>query len=663
MALFRYTLDGNVLADEPIGWQDLVTELKRDKAVLAQLKVMDSSLSFAGGTDGYAILKPKIDCEGFCSYTEILIEQNCGDGWVTIFEGFIFFTDIKENFMTCVLECKLTEGTYYSFIHNNRNQRAYINVGRSKNDETFTAPTAVAIKFFDPNAAIGVYDNSVYCWYVRDAFSFIISFMSDNTIGFTSDYFGVGGEFEGEMITTGEQVRLRILGGSVKYPFFSFNDLLTELNKKHCLGFAVEEIAGVQTIRVEPRSYFLNSGISTTLSGVNGIVKSVDISQLYAILKFGSDKTIDYVAGATDFPEDITFAGFKEEQFNTTGRCNIDTELDLVSEWVISSNVIQDVYVNGNTDYDEDIFIIETDAPNTLQATKSDTFLLGAPYFYNDALRNVEVSERWFGGVANSIALYLGNGNDEFRAEQTVQQSSNLIETVEPFPFINDYDPPNNDPNSNYQTAALPAITEYAYIAPASGMYAFHVRLFLYIDTFYDLGNPNRFIRKTVNIKRYNAAGVLQQTFSQVNTYSRTVLCPATLSCTVPGRYQIDFSQTLYMAATDYVRVQIVGLATVAASSSCHWDTGGIFECTSAANGGGIFQTYDPQDMKAYLYDFDYPMSFADFQLITTSPLQRITFADENNSVDGWIDNMKYNHTKKLAQFRCINSVQNTDCE
>ncbi len=40
MALFRYTLDGNVLADEPIGWQDLVTELKRDKAVLAQLKVL-----------------------------------------------------------------------------------------------------------------------------------------------------------------------------------------------------------------------------------------------------------------------------------------------------------------------------------------------------------------------------------------------------------------------------------------------------------------------------------------------------------------------------------------------------------------------------------------------------------------------------------------------
>lgn len=270
MELFRFTLDGTVLSDEPEGWDKITTELRRDKEFRGQLVLMDLTLFFKKGTDGYSAIKTKLDCEGFCSSSTLLIEQKCEGTWTEIFDGILFYTLVKEYLTPCVLECKLKDNSFASKIENNRNQKAYLNVARSKNDEAITVPTTYQVEFFDP--ATGNYSNKVYCWRVEECFSFIVAFMTDNEIAFTSDYFGTGGEFEYEMITVGEQIRT-FVGGSTKYPFFSYNELFTEMNKKHCLGFRVEVISGQITLRIEPMSYFYNGATSLTLDNVMHIKK------------------------------------------------------------------------------------------------------------------------------------------------------------------------------------------------------------------------------------------------------------------------------------------------------------------------------------------------------------------------------------------------------
>lgn len=667
MELFRFTLDGTLLSDEPEGWDKITTELRRDKEFKGQLVLMDLTLFFKGGTDGHTILKTKFDCEGFCSSSTLMIEQKCSGGWTEIFDGILFFTLIKEYLTPCVLECKLKDNSFSSKIENNRNQKAYLNVARSKNDETITIPTTNLVKFFDPNT--GLYTGRVNCWRVEECFRFIIAFMTDNEIAFVSDYFGTGGEKENEQITIGEQVRLQSAGGSLKYPFYSYNEIFTELNKKHNLGFRIELISGQLTMRIEPLTYFYNGATSLTLNNVMHIKKSVDTSQLYSVLKFGSEETIDYVAGQTDFPEQINFAGFKEEQYNTVGKCNIDAELNLVSSWIISSNVIQDVYVNGNTDYDDDIFIVETEFTGGLyQAIASDTFALGLPFFYNDALRNVKVSERWFGGVANSIALYLGNGNDEFLARQTdVQPSTIPSENFGPFPFPDDFTPPNNDPNNNYQTAATPAATRYAYISPAAGMYTFKTHLRFNLISFSDpLGN--RYIQKKIQFRRYNSSNVLLATFEKEYRWStsfNSALSPDITQITgspITGITDVYNTQTMYLDGGDYVHVFITGISTVGVSQNImEWAAGGTFQCLNSANGGGIYQTYDPQDFKAFLYEFDYPLTFAQQQTIMSNTMKKIIVNPSTDNIVAWIDNMKYPHKGGNTKFILNNSRLN-DC-
>ena len=75
--------------------------------------------------------------------------------------------------------------------------------------------------------------------------------------------------------------------------------------------------------------------------------------------------------------------------------CNTDKALDLVNEWVIDSNVIEDVAVNGNDDYDDDLFLIQYQE-DLLQAKKGDYLQPGTnPYLYNEPLQNAEVIDRY----------------------------------------------------------------------------------------------------------------------------------------------------------------------------------------------------------------------------------------------------------------------------
>lgn len=656
MALFRFILDGNILADEPEGWQDIISELKRDKEIRGQVLLMDLTLKFKGGTDGYIHLKPLIDCQGFCAFSTMEIEEDCNqDGnWVSIFEGLIFYTEVKENLFACMLECKLTDNSFFAKINNNKNIEAFINVARSKNDEAIFAVFAgIPTRFFDPNAALATYGGTVDCWRVFDCFKFIIAYMTDGEIAFISDYFNTG-LGKGLRITIGEQIRLQT-GGSTKQPFFSFQKLFEQVNKKYNISFSFEIIAGVKTMRIEPASYFFKTGTSTTLNNVKGIIKSVNTSELYSRLKIGSSDTIDYLAGQTDFPNQISFAGFKEESYTMTGKCNIDNTLDLVSDWIIDSNVIQDVYVNGNTGFDDNIFFIITGTPGLDDAIKFDVFNNGPPYFYNGDLRNSAVALRWLGAIPNSIALYLGPPvNGAFMASNThiLAGMANTVTplTFEPLAFDDDFLPPNFDTSGNYNNIS------FRFTAPAQGLFTFACDFKSNFRNIYHFFAP---VIIKASFKLFDSLNTLiEEDIFFTDTFQvdhiiiqKTIIGSFLLAMNLGDYVYVKYEISTALAPPHLPPIIAVGIPV-----------GGNFQCTSTLTAGGIFQTYSPEDFKAYQYQFDYPLTFAQYRAIIADPLKLIAFNDGINSYDGWIENMKYKHKEGTASFVLTTQLPKTIC-
>lgn len=668
MSLFRVTLDGNVLSDEPEGLMEFVSELKRDKSIRGQVLLVDLTLKFKGGTDGYNHLKPLIDCQGFCAFSEITIDESCNNdtNWVQIFDGLIFYTEVKENLFKCILECQLTDNSFYAKIDNNKNIEAYVNVGRSKNDEAISSAQMYIPQFFDVVTGLNLHAVNVFP--VWTCFEFIIDYMTDGEMGFVSDYFFgnlVSGDGRFMTITTGNQIRLGPVDATL-FPFISFQKLFEEVNKKVRIAFSIETSAsGQKVMRIEPESYFYQTGISVTLNNVKGIIKSVDASELYSRLKIGSTETIEYEAGKTDFPTDIQFVGFKDESYTVTGKCNVDNTLDLVSDWIIDSNVIQSV-LDGNTGYDEDIFFVMVDYitdPFNQVAIQTDVFNTGAPpVFYNDFLRNANVAQRWLGGIPNNIALYLGPAaNNEFQASKTISDIVNNVggtPAVEPVSFQNDFTPPNFDAGNNY------SIITYEYNVPATGYFTFFSLLqgtFSLEDLDNQFGAP---VTLTGLIRVYDAAG-----FAGGNLLSSSQIFNYSIFADHGTIYPYSLSGSAFIHVNAGEKVLVAFSVDPIASSSSNVDItidpGSLFACTNSATSGGTFQTYNPEDFKAYKYEIKgYPLTFAQYQTIIASPLKLVGFNDGSDiSGDGWIDNMKYNHIEGTADFLLSKSLFKTTCE
>ena len=117
---------------------------------------------------------------------------------------------------------------------------------------------------------------------------------------------------------------------------------------------------------------------SLTLEGVNGLKMSFDKDKFYGIIKVGSTTTQDDDAGSFSYPDGL-FYGVKNEEYHVLGNSNIDTSLDLVNDFVIDSNVIEDIIVNSNDGYDENVFVVETNYPTAdADAIQYDNFFPGS---------------------------------------------------------------------------------------------------------------------------------------------------------------------------------------------------------------------------------------------------------------------------------------------
>lgn len=648
--MFRFYLNNNLVSDA-INWADFTETIERDDIINGLLPKYDVKLQFNAG--GYTYLYDSFNTNGFCNLVELKVDYTCDSAnYKTILNGYIFLSDCKFNLNKCLVDCDVIDNNYGARIYNNKSVKTYINADKSKNGVAITPCATEDIQLFTPTTAIfGVVKK---CYILKDAFRYLIDFMSDNTLGFESDF------LDSDPNIFGINYLRLMAGGSIRgndalAPFISFEQLFSELNKKYPISFTTIVVNGKPTIKIENASYFYNNSNAIKIDNIQDLFQSINTELLYSSVKFGGD-SLEYNGTTTHFPE-TKFFNFEKEEYYLQSECNIDKVLDLIAEFISDSNIIEEIYVTNtsNSSYDKNVFFIESSSLNLAQFAPS-PLGTGTPYYFNANLTNNKVAERY--SLAGNIALYLGNSDDGFMASLSANITDPTLHyytDASPFtyqvPFNDDSTPPNNNINGNYNNA------NYRYTAPSNGVYGFKNEVqfkagiytpqdvqFYYIYEVYDSGN------------------VLQFTYnSSISQYS-----PTLFEGFVLPTVNIIKDTTFYIPATYYVTCKFAIKAPISSTfpnsiiylqylKDSYWKTETI------ENGGGVYEAKDIKDYFASKLEFDRPLSNDEYEILKQDLSKSlIVNHDGVSNKTAWIRKTIRKLATGETKFELISNLNNT---
>jgi len=639
--MFKVFLDGTEYTGVS-GFDDFEELVERDKDIRGLILSYPIELTFFG--DAYDYIVGQLDTGGFCQTIEVLIQERCSETGVyeDDINGLMFLADNSfiRNETECTIRVKVADNNYGAKIKNNKNIQATLSVPFSKNGVAITACPVTQVAMFRPSNGVAVAVR--YCYDIVDAFRYLVSFMTDGEVEFISDYLdsltinSQGSTVQGIALVTGLELRA---AGHTDAPDISFRELFDEVNKKFNIGFTIEDNNGTPRMRIEDDAYFYNTGISFIADKIPKLESSFDPELLYSSIKLGSSNTATYDNTDHSLPP-IQFLTFLEEQYTVQGTCNIDKELDLVSDFIIDHNIIEELIETNTTneDYDDEVIMIQyylsgasPTATQGFYTTSSGAF----PALYNEILTNRIVARTW--NVQGDVAKYLGNGNDEFYAERTsssavVTHLTLLTDTTNPYPFENDSVAPGTDPNNRYNNST------YRYTSPQNGVYGFQFTVNMDV-TF--LGSSATI---EISAERYSAANVLLETFL---VFSYPVLF---------GSNGYAGDAEFFLVTGEYVRIK----SAVTGSKIQFRYVGGLFTCVASTTGGGIYEEKDADEYYVRKYEFEYPISKDDFDTIKADLSKGFTIGkDSSNTMTAWIRKLSRKKKGGLATIEMITNNEN----
>ena len=661
--MVKVYINGIEIIETPEGWEDITTTLRMDKELKVLLELFENPLTFY--EDGYRLLKATFGAFGYCfSYPVIIYREDELGQYLPIYNGTLFFKDIEfaegVNSGDFYAKCQFTDNSFFAKIYNNRNIKAKIYVPKSKSVVDITAAQYGRVKFFDPTTGTyyphltgAGYERNDTAFKVYDVLRFLVDFMSDGQVDFISDYFSAGGVGEGAMITCGIVPRFTpsAVGTGLtqelfnqSFPDLSFADVFKELDKVYYLGVRAGYDGARPFIRIEDNAYLTPNTILQNLPNVERLKRKTAVEYLYAKVTFGSS----IVTNETflHFPSYIRFLGVKEEEYVIVQDCNTDRELNLVNDWIIDTNTIEDLVVNATTvpiTNDSEIILIDCvyDA-STDQDAKQTNWLAGTPpYYYNELYINSNKAQRYLGGIPSSIAANLGNADETFTAE-----SSNPDPT---FPFYYDNggqpellikcDVELTDPSSRYNNAS------FYYDASTTGVYSFYGLVKMELLNL--AGSTVLNNRSSLVLRRTDSSNVF---ISDTEIAFQLTQLPAIANTS----QIISFSGTgsVVLNSTDrcYLYLKVDGDLV-----NYRVYINNQYGCIATSNGGGIYKDYDPRDYPIIRNQFDYPMSFKEFRMLRNQPLGLLSFGvNDSQTYFAWIEEMRYKHFQKSSSFTLI---------
>ncbi len=655
-ATYKYYLDGVILADEPKGWTSLVDKIDRVDEFGGVFVSLDVTLEFAMG-DGYNLLYNKFQAN-FCDTTTIQIyELNCNQvDYDLIYDGILFVADCEfgSGFTGCYCSVKIMDNSFYAKIDNNKSIKIFVEVGKTKNGVAYTGATDYTITLFDPCTGLNIATRFPHTVRVYEAFRCLIAFMTDDTVDFYSSLFDMGGEAEGYCITDGihlASTNPAEYSATLNIQKICFIDLFNEMNKKFKLGMLVDRSGVRPKLIIEKDSYFKNSTSILTMSDVNNIKATIDADQLFSQLHIGSS-ALDGLGcpGGLAFPKEQTFFTFNDESYFVLGVCNIDKTLDLFSQWQIDTNKIQDCVTGGSTNYDTDIFIIQTTPFDEFTGicVQGDPFNFGVSSpvrFYNPGLMNNEVVARYLGAVPNSIAQILADIIDQCFVFRSLVHVFDPVTTttniLDPVVFTDKTTPPYNDAGGNF------SLVNGTYTAPVGGIYSFELWFsFVITPGQYDVDNTK--VRMIGYLDQYDAASNLLLTQAFGIDYA--------MLFGIKQVYLHGFN-AFNMNATDYIKIRI-GADTDGPNGYLIVDLlQATFKTTYTSNGGGDVHVYNPDEYPAYKYEFNYNLSRENWQKLLDQPNYAVTFNTfGGDNIKAFIQQATYERYTSRAKFTCIAS-------
>jgi hypothetical protein len=350
--------------------------------------------------------------------------------WQTVLHGLVFVTDCKFDLYAQTVEVQLVDNSYFAKIENNKGIKFVIGSGRSKNGVNITGvATSTQIKVLDnlPTPPLVYFPGEVTGWSRYEAMKYLVAAMTDNEVGFYSDFLQdyldpVQNVLNNGFLFSGEALRY----GPFQYgPNISFDYCYNDLAKLYNLVQYIDrDSSGNLRLRVE-RFDDIRQTSSTFVEHVDtGVAEMINSDSLYSSVLLGSFK--EDLDGYFPF---TPFLSTFEEQYAMSYRSNIDKELDLkMQAFVTDSNLIyytqsQQGLTDPDRTYDNDVFYVICRRYNGVdwdQKGFSYALYTPSPYILNYDIRNVQVLLNNFTGLPATIyKQYQNLFNTGFSAKQS----------------------------------------------------------------------------------------------------------------------------------------------------------------------------------------------------------------------------------------------------
>jgi hypothetical protein len=327
----------------------------------------------------------------FCSEVDVLIYDDC----TLILEGIIKVYNIEWMPYMKICETVIFDSAWSAYLADRENDKIILNAN-STNNEFFNSIAPIDLELFD---FTGAYGNPVQFFNILDVINHLVAVISQGKISVSSEYLTENSI----AITTKGNIyynNYEDVGGQVvfRYPEVSLSEVLNELHKK--IRMVVWFDGNV--MRVEKHNYFDSTNIVFPLSTMPdnakfeinsaGIITSIEVG--------GNESSVLSEDTSLNYPFRRIETWIKESYTNCY--CGNENRLNLVSEWLISSNDIIGYYTKDTdvVDVFKQIVMIEYDA-TTNEAIQYEE---NGIYYLNKNFRNYEVLVNWFGGLPDCVS-------------------------------------------------------------------------------------------------------------------------------------------------------------------------------------------------------------------------------------------------------------------
>jgi hypothetical protein len=635
----KFVIDG-LDRGQPLNPEEFAITINTEDSIGARVVSFGNDLIFGG--DVYDYLYTKLEVSGYCELVRLSVQYKCPAGtWQPLVDGYIIVTECLFLLDKCEVKTKMYDETFSTKINNNKSIPFSLDLTTTKNGQPIVPPTLRRLEIFNPPTGV-IEALCAYGYPVYDVFKHLIGCMSDNLVDFESNYFKVvKPDFNVPAYTVGKSLRTR----TIQQMTATFESLYAAMRSKLNLGMGFEKQAnGRPLLRIEPIAYFQQSNPSANLYDQPNIEMSFDRTMLYQAVDFGNEVVLEAHecdGGNTNCTFNQTaFRGFRNETFGFTGECNTSAKLNLQTPSIIfDTNAIEDVVRFAVEDYDTDNFVIQTFFidfgvnPDCLVSQQFDPYSIGQ-YVYNGNFANNVVSSNWLSGYPNSLYSFL-------------EQPWNSIDT-----FFNCDMFPLNSPNQDFEVnwpsyesftgwnGVFPQWKEVTdngnnfnlttYTVPYTGVYTFSMQIVLnYFPAVWDK-------YAYAVIEHFDSGG------APIGTYDGSVVFipgSALSSGFLVAYVQAQFicNQGELVRTNMYARANDNNPTTVTLRTTFTNFDGTTFNSYFQGFGEPLvpleLEAVDINDVKAYTYKFDRPLSMQEINAITSEPSKPIMLGRKDDPV------------------------------